>query len=79
MKAEIYVNYGGFDWDITTYINGDFDEDWYQVRQYKKDALKEVTKIKKHLFNADDVEQVTVIVDLDGGIEQDTFTYYKHF
>ena len=76
--AEIYVNYGGFDWDISTYINGNFDEYYYQVFKYKKDALKEARIIKKALFNVDGVDQVTLIVDLDGGIERDTFTYNQN-
>ncbi len=77
MKADIYVNYEQSNWEVATYINEKFDEWYYEVFQYKKDALKQVTQIKKNLFFYDEVDMVTVTIDLNGGIEQDTFTYTK--
>ena len=76
MEAKIYTSHSLSNWDITTYVDGCEWEGYYNTFSTKAKALKEVTKIKHELFS-DGVESVEVIVDYDGGLEQQSKTYFK--
>jgi|JYMV01.1.fsa_nt_gi hypothetical protein len=81
MKAEIYVTYGDFTprWDISTYVDGSFNDTFYDSTHTKSEALKSVTHTKNSLFSDNElnVTEVKVITDLVGGIESDTKIFKK--
>jgi len=82
MKAEIYITYGDFSprWDISTYIDGNLDEGFYDLTNTKAEALKSATHTKNLLFSDNElnVEEVKIIADLMDGVESETKIFKKH-
>ena len=77
MNANVYVGYGDYDWEVATYINDNYDEAYSSFHQLKKDAMKELTKVKKQLFKDEGVNEIIVKIDYDGGLESVTKTFTK--